>query len=100
MDTVKEKEIERKEKEQEIEQMVYIGPSIRGIVTRFSAFYHGIPPGLKKAVKELPMLSSLLVPVKQYAQKKQEVEIQGTALHTIYQKAEEKIFAWEKERRE
>ena len=70
------------------ETLVYVGPTIKGVVKRDTFFNHGISEELKKAIKEKPVLGSLVVPLSHFPNAKKEIQIGGT-MQVLYQKAKE-----------
>ena len=71
-----------------IETQVYVGPTIEGVVKRDTFFNNGISDQLKKAIKEKPVLGSLVVPLCKFPDAKKEIQI-GGAMQVLYQKAKE-----------
>ena len=66
---------------------VYIGPSLRGIVT-FGECYHGTADEIQEKVRTLakivPEARMLVVPVEQLAVSRKETETPGRALYHAY----------------
>lgn len=69
------------------EKVTYIGPAIRGVVQPGTVFNNGLPAVLQNKVKELPVLSSLLVPVKELGKARKDLQDGATALSVCYKKA-------------
>ena len=62
------------------ETVIYIGPSIRNVVTTGALYNNGLPDILKKEIESQPIIGSLIVPVSSLAAAKKELATQGSAL--------------------
>lgn len=85
-------ESKTKSKREEVqkEAVVYIGPSIKGIVSTGTVYSNGLPELLIKKADEQPVLNSLVIPVSKLAEAERELRVPGSALATIYAKVETK----------
>lgn len=66
--------------------LVYIGPSIKNVVSTGTVYNNGIPETLIQEMNKQPVLKSLLVPVEELADARRELAKPGSALTTIYNK--------------
>lgn len=66
--------------------LVYIGPTITGVVKEGTAFTSGLPESLKDMMKENPLLNRMVVSVNNLAEAMNEVRDSGSALNAIYNK--------------
>lgn len=76
--------------EQKKEALIYLGPSIRGIANHCDVFSDEVGPIFAGKIKEIPVLSELLLPISQGGKKMAELK-QGGPLSKLYQVAEKKI---------
>lgn len=72
------------------EPIVYIGPDIPGI-KQYSVYNNGLPDALKEKTKEHPVFLSLIVPVSRLPQANKELSTEGSALTTLFQRANQLI---------
>lgn len=75
-----------KAKEKEKRTLVYIGPSIKNLVSSGTVYNNGVPEALIQEMKEQPVIKSLLVPVEELAEARKELAQPGSALKIIYDK--------------
>lgn len=71
------------------EPVIYIGPSIVGVVTKGTVYKNGLTPQMSKAVEELPALNTLLVEIGKIAQARKDLRNKASAVSICYAKAEE-----------
>ncbi len=71
------------------EAMIYIGPTVPGIVIAGTVFKNGYPQKLKKAIEEKKALSMLMVPVSGLAKARQVLKEPGSVLQICYEKVKE-----------
>ncbi|MFG6383462.1 MAG: hypothetical protein K1V96_04300 [Lachnospiraceae bacterium] len=83
------KKILSKEIQQKQKSMVYLGPDIPG-AKQYTIFNNGLPDVLKEKMKEHPFFYALVVPVEKMAQANAELAQEGSALHVLFEKANEK----------
>ena len=74
---------ERKEKT----AVIYLGPAIAGVVVPGTVYNNGLTPQMEAAVKEAPVLKSLLVEVKDAGRMRKEIRDPQSAAGICYQKA-------------
>lgn len=67
-------------------KIVYVGPTIPGVVTR-NTTYSEMPESLKEAAKAAPYLKGLCVPVKNLAVAMEQIRNKTGAFYTLYSKA-------------
>lgn len=78
-------------KKAEKKTQVYCGPDIPGIVKQFDVFTDGLPERLTQLADEIPSIRTLIVPVKDVAETRTELQTQGSAKHNIFMKAKKEI---------
>ena len=70
--------------------MAYIGPTIKNVAVTGSLYTNGLPEALENEIKERPLVGELVIPVERLAEAKKELATPGSALATVYRKAEGK----------
>ena len=78
----KKQKIEKKQKK----TVIYIGPTIVGVVTQNSIFNNGIPYELEETMKEIPVVEKLIIPVESLATASQQLNKKQGILYTCYEK--------------
>jgi hypothetical protein len=74
------------------ETVMYIGPTVRGVVINGTLFKDGKLPALvKKRTEEMPVLQSLFVPVSKLAEAQRELKDLKSAMAICYSKAVEAL---------
>lgn len=68
--------------------MIYIGPSIKGIIQTGAAFSGGYPPVVSALLLQRPFLKELMVEPGQLAEARKEIRDPKSRLGMFYQKAE------------
>lgn len=66
--------------------VVYIGPTISGIVKQNTVFNNGLTDELKKRVQEVPSVSALIVPIERLAATSAELVREGSTLNILYKR--------------
>lgn len=66
--------------------VVYIGPTIKSVVSTGTIYNNGLPESLKKEIEKLPLIGSLMIPVDGLATAQKELATPGSALAIIYEK--------------
>lgn len=64
--------------------VMYIGPTIKGVVSQNTIFNNGLPSSLEEKKKEIPALYSLVVPIEQLAQARKELKERNSVIGTCY----------------
>ncbi len=83
----KKKIIEKKPaKEMKEKILIYIGPTIKNVVTANTIFNNGLPKLLKEEIKKQPLLNNLIIPVENLAKAKVELGIWGSGFDILYKK--------------
>ena len=59
---------------EENKQVMYMGPTIRGVVRNGAVFSGGIPKSLEKMAEKKPIIKNLIVPLSEIVQVKKEVD--------------------------
>ena len=49
-----------------VQQVVYCGPKIIGIVEQYQIFINGLPPALEELITKKPLLKMLIVPLDKF----------------------------------
>lgn len=66
------------------EQVMYIGPTLRGIAKSGAVFSGGIPKKLEKLAAKKPIIKNLIVPISGIVQAKKDVDTEGTVAAVAY----------------
>ena len=83
---VKKTQAEGVEKEVQKKTVIYIGPSIRNVVSTGTLYHNGLPKVLEEEMTRQPVIKSLIIPVDGLAAAQKELAVPGSALSTIYGK--------------
>lgn len=75
------------------EQVMYIGPSIKGVASTNTIFNNGLPDRLIQKIGEEPVIGTLIVPVKDLAEARKEINEPASAIRACY---EQVLFYLEK----
>lgn len=67
--------------------VVYIGPSMEGIIVTGTALCGGYPPKVQEMITAQPFLADLFVPAGKLAEYKKELRDPDSSLHTLYERA-------------
>lgn len=73
-------------KEVKKETVVYIGPSIKNVVSTGTVYNNGLPARLAAEIEKQPAVRNLLVPVSRLAAVQRELSNPGSAVSLIYEK--------------
>ncbi len=68
------------------EAVIYIGPSIKGLVSTGTIYNNGIPNNLELEMEKQPAIKNLVVPVSELSGVRKELRVPGSALAVIYNK--------------
>ena len=71
--------------------MVYVGPSIRGVVRQYTTFTNGLPKDLDKKAEEIPAIRGLIVPVNQLPKAMADIRNREGLCYALYKKVQSKI---------
>ena len=66
------------------EQVMYIGPTLRGVAKSGAVFSGGIPKKLEKLAAKKPIIKNLIVPISGIVQTKKDVDTEGTVAAVAY----------------
>ena len=81
--TVKQPPVAEKKKQQG--NLMYLGPTITGVVRRSTVFKEGIlPKKVKECVEQLPMMEKLFVPLGEIPKASKELKKEQSVLGNIY----------------
>lgn len=72
------------------ETLVYCGPTIRNICTRFSMFSEA-PAALTEKAKQEPLINSLIVPLSAFPEARQQIEQRRGSYYSIYQQIQKNL---------
>lgn len=70
----------------ENEKVMYIGPTIRGVVKHGAVFSGGIPGRLEKLAGKKPIINNLIVPLSDIVKAKTAIDTEGTVEAVAYDK--------------
>lgn len=70
------------------EPRIYIGPSLKGTITG-TVYKTALAPALEEAIKELPAISELVVPLEHLTAANRELSEPDSVLRRIYKMAED-----------
>ncbi len=68
------------------EQVMYIGPTLRGVAKSGAVFSGGIPKDLEKLAAKKPIINNLLVPLSGIVQATKDVKTEGTVAAVAYER--------------
>ena len=79
-----------KKKKPQAPSQIYVGPNLSGdiLVTRFSVFQNGFPPGIKARQEFDPHFKALFVPVSELAPAREQLKTPGSRLAIAFQAVE------------
>ena len=66
------------------EQVMYIGPTLRGVAKSGAVFSGGVPKKLEKLAAKKPIIKNLIVPISGIVQAKKDVDTEGTVAAVAY----------------
>ncbi|MGM9917599.1 hypothetical protein [Anaerotignum sp.] len=78
-------------KKTEKKAQAYCGPDIPRVAKQFDVYKDGLPERLEQMADEFPSICALIVPVKDLADTRKEIQKPGSAMHNIFMKAKEEI---------
>ncbi len=70
---------------------VYCGPEIPRVAKQYTVYSDGLPEPLEQIAGKIPAIRVLIVPVKDLAETRKELQRQGSAMHNIFMKAKEEL---------
>lgn len=73
-------------KDAEKKTMIYLGPTILGVITENNIFKGDLPEKIQNAVKEIPVMKSLFVPIENLISAKKELKESHSAKSICYNK--------------
>ncbi len=82
----KKPDIKGKRTTEQKKTVVYVGPSIKNVISAGTVYNNGIPETFIQEMDRQPVIKSLLMPVEQLAEARKELARAGSALKTIYDK--------------
>lgn len=74
------------EVKEEIQQTIYIGPSIRGVMTGTVFTGSDLPEHLVAAIEQQPVLKELIVPVSQLIEARKQLQDSNSAMSKYFRK--------------
>lgn len=72
--------------EEEIKQSIYIGPSIRGVMTGTVFIGSVLPDHFEAAIKQQPVIKELIVPVSQLPEARKQLQDSNSAMSKYFMK--------------
>ena len=83
---------ERKVDKAVAENVVYLGPDIPNVLSYSMVFYNGVlPDTVREKTGNLPILTSLFVPISEMVEKVKELNKVGSPTHMVYERAKAEI---------
>ena len=64
--------------------VMYLGPTIRGVVKYGAVFSNGIPKKLEKIVQKKPIMESLIAPLEEIVDRKKKIDEEGSVEFVAY----------------
>ena len=74
--------------EQAAGPVVYCGPTIPGVAVQYTTYTNGTPTALAEAIKEKPVLGSLVIPLDQLPEVRRQFHARAGRYYTLYRKAQ------------
>ena len=75
---------QEKSKSQQKETVIYIGPTISGVITRNTILNNGPTKSLKELIGKVPVLKEMLVPVENLSEAMNSITVEGSAMNNCY----------------
>lgn len=69
-------------------KVMYLGPTIRGVVKNGDVFEGGLPKKLSKVAEKKPIVKNLIVPLSDVVEVKRAIDQEGTAEAVAFDKIE------------
>lgn len=66
--------------------LIYLGPTIRGVVKHGASFCSGFPPQLEEYCEKNPVIRNLIVPVSKITETTKAVSVEGTVENIAFRK--------------
>lgn len=66
--------------------VIYIGPSIKNVVSTGTLYNNGLPKILKEEMVKQPVIKKLIIPVEDLSEAQRKLATPGSALATVYGK--------------
>ena len=66
--------------------VIYIGPSIKNVVSTGTLYNNGLPKILKEEMTKQPVIKKLIIPVEELSEAQRKLATPGSALATVYGK--------------
>lgn len=73
----------------ENKKVMYLGPTIRGVVKNGAVFEGGIPKNLEKIAGKKPIIQNLIVPLENIVDVSKNIRVEGTAEAITFDKIAE-----------
>ena len=70
----------------ENKQVMYMGPTIRGVAKSGAVFSGGIPKELEKLAAKKPIINNLIVPLSKIVQVKKDIATEGSVAAVAYKR--------------
>lgn len=82
----KAKEVASSEQKEKLPTVMYVGPSITGVLKQYVIYKNGIPQRISQLADEIPAVKHLLVPIEHITEAKKQINVAGSALNVMYNK--------------
>lgn len=69
-------------------KVMYMGPTLRGVVRSGTVFEGGLPKNLSRLAEKRPVINNLIVPLAETVETKKAINTEGTAEAVAYDKIE------------
>lgn len=73
----------------ENKKVMYLGPTVRGVVKNGAVFEGGIPKNLEKIAGKKPIIQNLIVPLENIVDVSKNIRVEGTAEAITFDKIAE-----------
>lgn len=90
MSTKAKKAVEASTAANKAQTLVYCGPSIRNVCTRFSMFTTA-PAALMERAEQVPLIKNLILPLSEFIEARQQIEAGRGPYYSIYQQIKKSL---------
>lgn len=90
MSTRAKKAVDRSTAANKEQTLVYCGPTIRNVCTRFSMFSKA-PAALTERAAQVPLINNLILPLSEFVEARQQIEAGRGPYYSIYQQIQKSL---------
>lgn len=90
MSTRAKKAVDRSTAANKAQTLVYCGPTIRNVCTRFSMFSKA-PAALTERAARVPLINNLILPLSEFIEARQQIEAERGPYYSIYQQIQKSL---------